>query len=133
RFFTQAALEDKGIPILPFSSDNIQEDQIIIAGNAFTEDNVEIKRAKEIGVSFYKYHEFLGEWLEQFTSIAVTGSHGKTSTTGLLAHVLSENTPISYLIGDGTGKGHAMSKYFAFEACEYKRHFLNYYPDYAII
>src|SRR5699024_48409 len=39
----------------------------------------------------------------------------------------------SYLIGDGTGKGNVDSQYFAFEACEYKRHFLNYYPDYMII
>lgn len=133
RFFTQTALEEKGIPILPFSSDNIKEDQVVIAGNAFTEDNIEIKQALEMGVTFYKYHEFLGKWIERYTSVAVTGSHGKTSTTGLLAHVLSDNTPISYLIGDGTGKGNVDSQYFAFEACEYKRHFLNYYPDYMII
>src|SRR5699024_4081558 len=55
RFFTQTALEEKGIPILPFSSDNIKEDQIVIAGNAFTEDNIEIKQALEMGVTFYKY------------------------------------------------------------------------------
>src|SRR5699024_254378 len=61
------------------------------------------------------------------------GAHGKTSTTGLLAHVLNENFPISYLIGDGTGKGHADGDYFVFEACEYRRHFLKYKPDYAIM
>src|SRR5699024_11465841 len=48
-------------------------------------------------------------------------------------HVLEESMPISYLIGDGTGRGHEDSKYFVFEACEYKRHFLDYYPDYAIM
>src|SRR5699024_3982307 len=93
----------------------------------------EIKEAKRRGVTFYKYHEFLGEWLKQYTSIAVTGSHGKTSTTGLLAHVLNEAYPISYLIGDGTGKGNMDSEYFVFEACEYRRHFLRYEPDYAIM
>src|SRR5699024_2204017 len=41
--------------------------------------------------------------------------------------------PISYLIGDGTGKGHPESEYFVFEACEYRRHFLAYRPDYALI
>src|SRR5699024_6495709 len=46
----------------------------------------------------------LGEWINQYTSVAVTGSHGKTSTTGLLAHVLEQSLPTSYLIGDGTGK-----------------------------
>ena len=40
--------------------------------------------------------------------------------------------PTSYLIGDGTGHGEN-SKYFVFEACEYRRHFLSYNPDYAIM
>lgn len=63
----------------------------------------------------------------------MTGSHGKTSTTGLLAHVLSGIKPTSYLIGDGTGHGISEADFFAFEACEYRRHFLAYAPDYAII
>lgn len=132
-FFTQKALEEKGITIMPFSADNVQEGQIIIAGNAFPEDHCEIKRARELDLLFYKYHEFLGKLANQYTSIAVAGTHGKTSTTGLLAHVLEKNFPTSYLIGDGTGKGHKDSKYFVFEACEYKRHFLQYEPDYAIM
>lgn len=132
-FFTQGILEEKNIPILPFSKDNITKDTIVIAGNAFSDDHIEVKEARERGVTFYWYHEFLGEWLKQYTSIAVTGAHGKTSTTGLLAHVLDKTFPISYLIGDGTGKGHVESKYFVFEACEYRRHFLKYEPDYAIM
>ncbi|MFB4472905.1 UDP-N-acetylmuramate--L-alanine ligase [Oceanobacillus caeni] len=133
RFFTQVALEEKNIPILPFSEKNIKEEHTIIAGNAFSDEHVEIKEAKRLGCTFYRYHEFLGEWLKQYTSIAITGAHGKTSTTGLMAHVLDQTFPISYLIGDGTGKGHVDSEYFVFEACEYRRHFLNYEPDYAIM
>ncbi len=133
RFFTQETLEARNIEILPFSKENIEDGLTVIAGNAFSDDHEEIVRAKELGLPYYRYHEFLGEWLQQYTSIAVTGAHGKTSTTGLLAHVLSENYPTSYLIGDGTGKGHADSQYFAFEACEYRRHFLAYQPDYAIM
>src|SRR5690625_1899548 len=133
RFFTQEALEDKNIPILPFSENNIKDNYTVIAGNAFSDDHIEIKEAKRKGLTFYRYHDFLGEWLKQYTSIAVTGAHGKTSTTGLLAHVLNDTFPISYLIGDGTGKGHVESNYFVFEACEYRRHFLRYEPDYAIM
>ncbi|MFD2046360.1 UDP-N-acetylmuramate--L-alanine ligase [Ornithinibacillus salinisoli] len=132
-FFTQEALEEKNIPIFPFSESNIKDNFTIIAGNAYAEDHAEIKEAKRRGLKFYWYHEFLGEWLKQYTSIAVTGAHGKTSTTGLLAHVLNAAYPISYLIGDGTGKGHVDSEYFVFEACEYRRHFLRYEPDYAIM
>src|SRR5699024_2890362 len=76
---------------------------------------------------------FLGALSEKFTSIAVTGSHAKTSTTGLLAHVLGNERPTSYLIGDGSGKGTKDSHYFVFEACEYQRHFLSYSPDFCII
>ncbi|ARI76771.1 UDP-N-acetylmuramate--L-alanine ligase [Halobacillus mangrovi] len=133
QFFTQEVLEAKNIEIMPFSKDNIHGELTIIAGNAFGDDHEEIEEAKNQGLPFYRYHEFLGEWLQQYTSIAVTGAHGKTSTTGLLAHVLSENYPTSYLIGDGTGRGHEESQYFAFEACEYRRHFLEYHPDYAIM
>lgn len=133
RFFTQDGLESKNIPIYPFSEHNIQDGLTVIAGNAFTDEHIEIKEASRKGLTFYRYHEFLGEWLKQYTSIAVTGAHGKTSTTGLLAHVLNEKYPISYLIGDGSGKGHVDSKYFVFEACEYRRHFLAYEPDYAIM
>ncbi|SEI06519.1 UDP-N-acetylmuramate--L-alanine ligase [Halobacillus karajensis] len=133
RFFTQEVLEAKNIEIMPFTKDNVTEGLTIIAGNAFSDDHEEIVKAKELGLPFYRYHEFLGQWLQNYTSVAVTGAHGKTSTTGLLAHVLSENYPTSYLIGDGTGKGHENSQYFAFEACEYRRHFLSYEPDYAIM
>ncbi|MFO7176799.1 Mur ligase family protein, partial [Enterococcus faecium] len=50
-----------------------------------------------------------------------------------LAHVMRGIEPTSFLIGDGTGEGVADSKNFVFEACEYKRHFLYYRPDYAIM
>lgn len=132
-FFTEEALRKKKIPIYPFSETNIKDDHIVIAGNAFPDDHIEIQEAKRRGNVYYRYHEFLGEWLNNYTSIAVTGSHGKTSTTGLLSHVLNQAYPISYLIGDGTGKGHKDSEYFVFEACEYRRHFLSYEPDYAIM
>lgn len=132
-FFTEIDLIEKGIKILPFSKDNIQEDMIVIQGNAFKDDHEEVKAARALGVNVYKYHEFLGNLLEKHISIAVTGAHGKTSTTGLLSHVLNSIDPITYLIGDGTGVGHKDSEYFAFEACEYRRHFLSYHPDYAIM
>lgn len=131
--FTQQPLEKRDIPIFTFDEQNIKDDLCVIAGNAFNENHVEIKQSLERKLPFYRYHTFLGELSKGFTSIAVTGAHGKTSTTGLLSHVLSGLRPTSYLIGDGTGKGESNSDYFVFESCEYKRHFLAYYPDYAIV
>ena len=78
---------------------------IVVAGNAFKDSHVEIQEALKKGLNVVRYHRFIGELIKSFTSIAVTGSHGKTSTTGLLAHVLSGIKPTSYLIGDGTGHG----------------------------
>ncbi|OES44121.1 UDP-N-acetylmuramate--L-alanine ligase [Domibacillus iocasae] len=132
-FFTQKALEEAGILILPFNESNIQKGMTVIAGNAFGDDHEEIKRAVEMDVPVIRYHTFLGDFIQNFTSVAITGSHGKTSTTGLMAHVVSGAAPTSYLIGDGTGRGAKEAEYFVFEACEYRRHFLSYSPDYAVM
>ncbi|WEG72703.1 UDP-N-acetylmuramate--L-alanine ligase [Vagococcus intermedius] len=131
--FTQRELEKAGVPIYPFDEANIKEGMIVIAGNAYEDNHREIQEALKKGLRVVRYHRFIGEFIKNFTSIAVTGAHGKTSTTGLLAHIMSGIVPTSYLIGDGTGHGVANADYFAFEACEYRRHFLAYSPDYAII
>lgn len=131
--FTQRELELANVPIYPFQEENIKDDMVIIAGNAFPDTHIEISTALKKGLQVIRYHKFLGNFLTNYTSIAVTGSHGKTTTTGLLSHVFSGIEPTSYLIGDGTGHGEADAKFFSFEACEYRRHFLAYEPDYSII
>lgn len=132
-FFTQKGLDDKGITIYPFDKENIKPGMTVIAGNAFSDDHEEIVKAKEMGLTVIRYHNFIGDFIKNYTSIGITGSHGKTSTTGLLAHVLGGIEPTSYLIGDGTGFGREDAEFFVLEACEYRRHFLAYSPDYAII
>lgn len=133
-YFTQRELEQAGVTILPFSKDNLTEDMILIAGNAFRQDNnEEIAYAIENELPFLRYHEFLGQFMRQYTSFGVAGAHGKTSTTGLLSHIMKNITDTSYLIGDGTGRGSAKSPYFVFESDEYERHFAPYHPQYSII
>ena len=133
-YFTQRGLEQAGIQIYPFDVKNLEGDKILIAGNAFRPDNnVEIAYADEHGLTYKRYHEFLGEFMRDFVSMGVAGAHGKTSTTGMLSHVLSNITDTSYLIGDGTGRGSAAAKYFVFESDEYERHFMPYHPEYSII
>ncbi|HFI0238898.1 TPA: UDP-N-acetylmuramate--L-alanine ligase [Streptococcus suis] len=133
-YFTQRGLEQAGIAILPFDESNITADVELIAGNAFRPDNnIEIAYADAQGFTYKRYHEFLGEFMKGFTSLGVAGAHGKTSTTGLLAHVMRNITDTSFLIGDGTGRGSANAQYFVFESDEYERHFAPYYPEYSII
>lgn len=131
--FTEVALKNNGIEILPFDAKNIKEDMIVVQGNAFPDTHEEVVRAHELKLDVIRYHDFLGHVISQYTSVAVTGAHGKTSTTGLLSHVMNGDKKTSFLIGDGTGLGIPESDYFAFEACEYRRHFLSYHPDYAIM
>ena len=132
-FFTEQALLDKGIKIYEFNKDNIKEDMIIIQGNAFKDTHEEIVRAKELNLKIYSYQDMVSKLTKMFETITIAGCHGKTTTTSMLSHVLKNITGCNYLIGDGTGDASKENKYFALEACEYKRHFLSYTPYYAII
>ena len=132
-FFTEAGLLEKGIKILNFSKENIKEDMVIVQGNAFKDDHEEVVRAKELGLKIYTYQEMVGRLTEMFMTIGVSGCHGKTTTTAMMAHVLGNIVGTNYLIGDGSGFASKENKYFCLEACEYKRHFLAYTPYYAII
>lgn len=131
--FTEGPLKKAGIPIHEFNPDNLSQDMVIVKGNAFGNDHPEIVRAKEMGLTIQTYPETVEQIVESTTSVGIAGAHGKTSTTGLLSHVLSNVEPTSYLIGDGVGHGEKDSRFFIFEADEYRDHFLAYHPDYAIM
>lgn len=64
--------------------------------------------------------------------IAIAGTHGKTTTCKLLAHLLKEED-VSYIIGSGEGYGSLHTKDLIVEACEYKEHFLKFKPKVLII
>lgn len=131
--FTEDALREKNIKIMPFDENNITEDMIVVIGNAFDESNVEVRRTLDLGIKKYTYYELLHDLVNEFESIAICGCHGKTTTTALLGHVFDDLVGANYLIGDGTGHAMSINKYFFLEACEYKRHFLNYYPKHIIL
>lgn len=75
----------------------------------------------------------VGKLTKMFNTITVAGCHGKTTTSAMLSHVLNNIVGANYLIGDGSGYAIKENNYFVLEACEYKRHFLSYTPQYAII
>ncbi len=131
-FFTQVELDKKGIEIVNFNKDNIKENMIIVQGNAFNDDHEEVVRAKELGLKIYTYQSMIAELTNNTKLIAISGCHGKTTTTTMMSKVF-ENVGINYLIGDGTGHADKKNNYFALEACEFKRHFLSYSPYYAVI
>lgn len=131
--FTEGPLLDAGITIHHFDANNLKPGMVVVQGNAFADDHPEIVRAHEMGLVVNSYPDTVEEVIDQNISIGIAGAHGKTSTTGLLSHVLSHVEPTSYLIGDGVGHGENDSRFFVFEADEYRDHFLAYHPDYAIM
>lgn len=133
-FFTENALIEKNIKIDSFENAIIPDNSIVIIGNAFLEDFPLVKEARSNdSVKCYRYHEYLGILMNNYHTICVTGSHGKTTTTGILSSMMSKFDKTGFLIGDGTGKLEKDTKYFCVEADEYRRHFLQYYPKYAIV
>ncbi|MCF0114249.1 MAG: UDP-N-acetylmuramate--alanine ligase, partial [Erysipelotrichaceae bacterium] len=103
-FFTEEPLKDRSIPIYEFSKDNIKDGMTVIIGNAFKEDFEEVVAARSNPtVKCYRYHEYLGEFMKNYITLSVAGSHGKTTTTGMLESMMSYSKPTGYLIGDGTG------------------------------
>ena len=132
--FIEDELRKRNIPIYSFNKDNIKDGYHVIIGNAFDESNEEVKAALENpNVECTRYYDFLAKFMENYISIAIAGTHGKTTTTGMAYHLFEDFDKTSVLIGDGTGHGMKDSKYFIAETCEFQDHFLHYYPTYAII
>ncbi|MBQ1567901.1 MAG: UDP-N-acetylmuramate--alanine ligase, partial [Erysipelotrichaceae bacterium] len=131
-FFTEDELVKRNITILPFDENNIKPEYTVIIGNAFLEDFPEVIRARKL-CRCYRYHEFLGELMKNYKSISICGSHGKTTTTTMAKTVVGRFKNTGYLIGDGEGYLSKDSEYLCVESDEFRRHFISYYPEYAII
>lgn len=131
--FTEDKLAERGIKIYTGSNDNLDKECIVVKSAAITDEHPEIVKANDLGLKIYEYNEMLGKLANIFELITVAGCHGKTTTSSMLAHVLNDIIGCNYLIGDGHGKASRDNKKFVIEACEYRRNFLVYEPDYAII
>ena len=111
----------------------------VIISAAIKENNPELKLARERGYKIYKYAQMLGELMDCYEGIAVSGTHGKSTTSGWLTYVLKEaGLEPNFIIGArisqlGSSSGVADGKYFVAEACEYDRSFLNLKPKIACI
>lgn len=130
--FTEEVLKERNIKVYSDAS-YLTSDMTFIYTAAIHEDHYAYKKAKELNCKMYGYFEFIGELTKKYNTICVAGSHGKTTTTALLSHIFNSTIGTNYLIGDGTGFINKESSYFVVESCEFERHFLNYYPKYAII
>jgi UDP-N-acetylmuramate--alanine ligase len=119
--------------------ENIAGADLVVRSSAVPDDNVEVLAAKERGIPVLKRSEFLSSLMEGHFEIAIAGTHGKTTTTAMIAWMLIFlNEDPSYIAGGilkntrtnaHAGKGQA----FVIEADEYDRMFLGLKPKLAVI
>jgi len=132
--FIEDELRKRDIPIYSFHKENIKDGYHVIIGNAFDDTNEEVKEALDNPtVITHTYYDFLAKLMDEYKSIGIAGTHGKTTTTGMAYHLFKDFDKTSVLIGDGTGHAVKDSHYFISETCEYQDHFLHYHPHYAVI
>lgn len=112
---------------------------MIVHTIAISEKNPEYMRAQALGIICKTYPEALGEITKEKKTIAVCGTHGKTTTTAMLYYALTScgvhpTVIIGSLIGAvGTNFIHGDSEWMIVEACEYRRSFLQLHPTHVIV
>ena len=124
---------------LDHAAEQIKGADIVLRSSAIPDDNPEVLAALAQGIPVLKRAEFLGELTDGKQTIAIAGSHGKTTTTAMLVWMLSKlNQDPSYIVG-GVLKQFACnahagsSQYFVIEADEYDNMFLGLSPTIGII
>lgn len=135
-------LASEGVQIsYPQSAANITSGiDAVVYTAAIHEDNPEFAAAKNTGLPMLSRAELLGQIMDNYAnSVAVAGTHGKTTTTSMLSQVLlaADSDPtisvggILKAIHGNIRVGH--SNVFLTEACEYTNSFLNFHPKYSLI
>jgi len=134
-------LEQKGIKVVfSHAAENVHpETTLLVYSDAVPPDNPERVCARERGVPEQTYFAALGEATREGTSIVISGTHGKTTTTAMLAKILidagKQPTVIagSILSEYGSNFVEGRSDLYLIEGCEYRRHFLNLHPHILVI
>ena len=118
---------------------NLKNTDVVVISSAVGEDNPEVVEARRRGIPVIKRAEMLGELMRLKFSVGVAGTHGKTTTTSMIAsimrHAKLEPTIIvgGIVAGLGTGAALGAGEHLIAEADEYDRSFLAMFPSMAVV
>ncbi|MFN2227007.1 MAG: UDP-N-acetylmuramate--L-alanine ligase [Anaerolineae bacterium] len=134
------ALAAEGITVYAgHRAEQVAGADLVIISSAVPADNPETVEAKRKGVPVVKREQFLGELTASKTTIAVAGTHGKTTTSAMIAWILVEaGLDPTFVVGGvlqnlGTNARAGRGPHFVIEADEYDRTFLGLQPDVAVV
>lgn len=134
---TTALLREKGIEVFigQHAHQVPEQTQVVVYSDAVPLENPERAEATQRGIMQKSYFEMLGEVSSSMRTIAVAGTHGKTTTTGMLTKMLYESGEkphaiIGSIVRDfGSNYVHGESSWLVVEACEYRNHLLELTPE----
>lgn len=133
-------LKSLKIPIFHgHGSQNISDaETTVIYSTAISEENAEMAHAKSLGCKLWHRSKLLDYLMRPYDSLAISGTHGKTTTSALLTHVLlSSSLDPTFVIGglltkEKTNSSVGKGKYFVLEADESDGTLVHYFPKGAI-
>jgi UDP-N-acetylmuramate--alanine ligase len=112
---------------------------VVVASAAIPDNNPELVIARQRGLPMLRYADLLGVLSRSYQSLAVAGTHGKSTTTAMTAHLMREaGLDPSFIVGARSaqlgGSSHIGSgTHMVIESCEYNRSFLQLRPGAAAI
>jgi UDP-N-acetylmuramate--alanine ligase len=137
--FSQA-LEGLGIPVTyGHNAANVAGARLVLISSAVAPDNPEVLAARQAGIPVLRREQYFQELTAGFRTVAVAGTHGKTTTTAMIAWILHQaGRDPSYIIGGvasdlGTNAHAGKGIEFVVEADEYDRAFLGLSPSVAVV
>lgn len=133
-------LRDAGIKVvIGHHIDNIKDSDVVVVSSAIDQTNPEVNGAMSTGVPVIPRAEMLGELMRFQQGIAVAGTHGKTTTTSLVAAILiAADLDPTFVVGGlinsaGVNAKLGSGEYLVAEADESDASFLNLKPEMAIV